>query len=190
MSGELNATSSHQAGPTANVSNEMIKSTTFLRLATCSVLTFAAALQDLHLTNDLRQPYQCVLLHAAPQLALCCWISALLCCGSLHTGGLGGSHLHDCVCACSVPVKYLEGTRDDLPASHSADACIRELPPHPTIVFINPKSGGQMGKALAKMFGEVVGVVQVCSWLFPSVWLFHNNGLQMSHEQSVLKSSN
>ena len=36
-----------------------------------------------------------------------------------------------------------------------------ELPPHPTLVFINPKSGGQMGKALLKLFGEVVGVVQV-----------------------------
>ena len=64
---------------------------------------------------------------------------------------------------CSVPVKYLQGTRDDLPAPHHPDDAfsIKELPPHPTIVFINPKSGGQMGKALTKMFGEVVGVVQV-----------------------------
>ncbi|KAL3150246.1 hypothetical protein ABBQ32_000102 [Trebouxia sp. C0010 RCD-2024] len=61
-----------------------------------------------------------------------------------------------------VPIKYLEGTRDDLPgASHSAARQIKELPPHPTLVFINPKSGGQMGTALLKLFGEVVGVVQV-----------------------------
>lgn len=85
---------------------------------------------------------------------------------------LGYIHLQDCVYACSVPVKYLEGTRDDLPASHSSDAYIKELPPHPTIVFINPKSGGQMGKALAKMFGEVVGVVQVYPQLFPCAWSF------------------
>lgn len=61
-----------------------------------------------------------------------------------------------------MPIKYLEGTRDDLPgASHSAARQIKELPPHPTLVFINPKSGGQMGTALLKLFGEVVGVVQV-----------------------------
>ena len=99
------------------------------------------------------------------------------------TIGLGYNHLQDCVCACSVPVKYLDGTRDDLPASHSADASIKELPPHPTIVFINPKSGGQMGKALAKMFGEVVGVVQVCPNCFP----VHGPSQQLSANEQHAK---
>lgn len=63
---------------------------------------------------------------------------------------------------CSVPVKYLQGTRDDLPEdSHLAQNQIKMLPPHPTIVFINPKSGGQMGKSLLQLFGQVVGVPQV-----------------------------
>ncbi|DBA86900.1 hypothetical protein WJX79_000527 [Trebouxia sp. C0005] len=92
MPGDLGQVSSHQSGPTA---------------------------QDLHLDNDLREPYH-------------------------------------------VPVKYLEGTRDDLPEdSHLAQHQIKMLPPHPTIVFINPKSGGQMGKSLLKLFGQVVGVPQV-----------------------------
>ena len=62
---------------------------------------------------------------------------------------------------CSIPVKYLKGTRDDLPEDLHAANQYTEVPPHPTLVFINPKSGGQMGKALLKLFGEVVGVVQV-----------------------------
>ncbi len=63
---------------------------------------------------------------------------------------------------CSIPVKYLEGTRDDLPEdSHLSQQQIKDLPPHPTLVFINPKSGGQMGKSLLRLFGQVVGVVQV-----------------------------
>ena len=75
--------------------------------------------------------------------------------------------------SCSVPVKYLEGTRDDLPKGSSVSQNGIEnrsvLPPHPTIIFINPKSGGQMGNSLLKRFGEVVGVVQVsapgrCPW--------------------------
>ena len=69
-----------------------------------------------------------------------------------------------------MPIKYLEGTRDDLPEDVlRTQHRVTELPPHPTLVFINPKSGGQMGKALLKLFGEVVGVVQVSTSLSQSI---------------------
>ena len=58
-------------------------------------------------------------------------------------------------------MRYLEGTREDLSIVLQTQQQSTELPLHPTLVFINPKSGGQMGQALLKLFGEVVGVVQV-----------------------------
>ena len=123
-------------------------------------------MQDLHLNNDLRQPYQYVYFVSVKVEG----------CAFAHT-----LYVTAVVVLCSIPLKYLKGTRDDLPEV-SQQQQIKELPPHPTLVFINPKSGGQMGKSLLKLFGEVVGVVQVKPAIHPQA------GKQATHAQSACNS--
>lgn len=90
-------------------------------------------------------------------------------------------------------MRYLEGTREDLSDVLRTQQDTSELPPHPTLVFINPKSGGQMGQALLKLFGEVVGVVQVSlvqlELLAPVIHTMIYHGIELmlseSHEHTA-----
>ncbi|KAK9811247.1 hypothetical protein WJX72_000630 [[Myrmecia] bisecta] len=58
-----------------------------------------------------------------------------------------------------IPLRYLAGTREDLPHT---DAATEDGPLlHPVLVFINPKSGSHIGHSLQHGFERVLGKAQV-----------------------------